>query len=101
MEEVTDANINDNETRHRYNEIDVKLQDATRKAKTDKFVMDLLGDDWGRLQAASILRLIANPEAVNIDDPVIALKNLKEMLDLELIEQTEFDMKKAEIINRI
>ena len=34
-------------------------------------------------------------------DPVAALKNLKEMLDLELIDQSEFDAKKAEIMSRM
>jgi hypothetical protein len=40
------------------------------------------------------------PPAVE-EDPVIKLKKLKEMLDLGLIEQTEFDAKKAEIMSRI
>ena len=35
------------------------------------------------------------------DDPVAALKKLKEMLELGLITQSEFDNKKAEIMNRM
>ena len=35
------------------------------------------------------------------DDPVATLKKLKDMLDLGLIEQSEFDAKKAEIMNRM
>ena len=35
------------------------------------------------------------------DDPVSSLKKLKEMLDLGLIEQAEFDAKKAEIMSRM
>jgi membrane protease subunit (stomatin/prohibitin family) len=35
------------------------------------------------------------------EDPVVRLKKLKEMLDLGLIEQAEFDAKKAEIMSRI
>jgi membrane protease subunit (stomatin/prohibitin family) len=35
------------------------------------------------------------------DDPVATLKKLKDMLDMGLIEQTEFDAKKAEIMSRI
>jgi membrane protease subunit (stomatin/prohibitin family) len=35
------------------------------------------------------------------DDPVATLKKLKEMLDLGLIEQAEFDAKKTEIMNRM
>jgi hypothetical protein len=34
-------------------------------------------------------------------DPVAALKKLKDMLDLGLIEQAEFDTKKAEIMSRM
>jgi membrane protease subunit (stomatin/prohibitin family) len=37
----------------------------------------------------------------NADDPVATLKKLKEMLDLGLIEQMEFDMKKKEIMSRM
>ena len=36
-----------------------------------------------------------------IDDPVASLENLKKMLDRGLIEQVEFDAKKAEIMNRM
>jgi membrane protease subunit (stomatin/prohibitin family) len=36
-----------------------------------------------------------------VDDPVASLKKLKEMLDLGLIEQTEYDAKKMEIMNRM
>ena len=35
------------------------------------------------------------------DDPVTTLKKLKDMLDLGLIEQAEFDAKKAEIMSRM
>jgi len=35
------------------------------------------------------------------DDPVATLKKLKDMLDLGLIEQSEYDAKKTEIMNRI
>jgi hypothetical protein len=34
-------------------------------------------------------------------DPISALKKLKEMLELGLIEQAEFDSKKAEIMSRL
>ena len=37
----------------------------------------------------------------NADDPVAKLKKLKEMLDLGLIEQSEFDVKKVEIMGRM
>ncbi len=35
------------------------------------------------------------------DDPVASIKKLKDMLDLGLIEQAEFDAKKAEIMSRL
>ena len=38
---------------------------------------------------------------VTADDPVTTFKKLKDMLDLGLIEQYEFDAKKAEIMNRM
>jgi len=117
-----------------------------RNAQADKGVMDVLGDNWGRQQAANILGKVAsNPGAgggmasagaglgmgmaaggafgnmaqqmftplqqqqtpppavpqVAADDPVAKLKKLKEMLDLGLIAQAEFDAKKAEIMSKI
>jgi len=47
---------------------------------------------------------VQQPPAQNAapaDDPVAALKKLKEMLDLGLIEQADFDAKKAEIMSRM
>jgi membrane protease subunit (stomatin/prohibitin family) len=35
------------------------------------------------------------------DDPVATLKKLKDMLDLGLISQSDFDTKKTEIMNRL
>ncbi|MCL2806312.1 MAG: SPFH domain-containing protein, partial [Treponema sp.] len=138
-------------------------------AQGDKGVMDVLGNDWNKLQSADILKtLAANPGAGGIaaagaglgmgmaaggvfsnmanqfmapmqqtqpnappqpsgrftqksaqtgglntsptdsnsaassgGDPLASLKKLKEMLDLGLIEQAEFDAKKAEIMNRM
>jgi membrane protease subunit (stomatin/prohibitin family) len=110
-----------------------------RGAQADKGVIDLLGDDWGKQQAANILgKLADNPGSGGIasagagigmglaagnvfsgmsqqmfsppkeptisnneNDPVSALKKLKEMLELGLIEQPEYELKKAEILNRI
>jgi hypothetical protein len=44
----------------------------------------------------------ASPAPSNgTDDPVASLRRLKEMLDLGLIEQAEFDAKKAEIMSRM
>ncbi|MDR2590241.1 MAG: SHOCT domain-containing protein, partial [Oscillospiraceae bacterium] len=41
------------------------------------------------------------PTTATADDPVESLKKLKDMLDMELIEQSEFDTKKAEIMSRM
>ncbi len=43
----------------------------------------------------------ANTERVNIFFPPDALKKLKEMLDLGLIDQAEYDQKKTDIMNRM
>jgi len=41
------------------------------------------------------------PTSSTSDDPVASLKKLKEMLDLGLIEQSEFNDKKSEIMSRM
>jgi len=41
------------------------------------------------------------PPAAAADDPMATLKKLKEMLDAGLIEQADFDAKKAEIVSRM
>jgi len=147
--------------------IDIPENDPNRQELENAFakkgVMGILGDDWGRQQAANILgTLAANPgsggaaatgagigmgvaaggvfgnmaqqmftpiqqqnpppatasqpsgrftqksaetsppaSSGGVADPVVALKKLKEMLDLGLIEQAEFDAKKAEIMSRM
>jgi hypothetical protein len=43
----------------------------------------------------------STPPKTEADDPVATLKKLKEMLELGLIEQAEFDAKKAEIMSRM
>jgi membrane protease subunit (stomatin/prohibitin family) len=43
----------------------------------------------------------SEPPPAAAEDPVAKLKKLKEMLDLGLIEQPEFDAKKAEIMSRM
>jgi membrane protease subunit (stomatin/prohibitin family) len=133
-----------------------------RNAQADRGVIDVLGNDWGRQQAANILgTLAANPgsggtaaagagigmgmaaggvfgnmaqqmftpmqqqfsppaapqasgrftqksantptvaQSGAADDPVATLKKLKDMLDMGLIEQAEFDAKKIEIMSRM
>jgi membrane protease subunit (stomatin/prohibitin family) len=139
---ISAIDIDDDELRRRYDEIGMDAIAKLRNVQADRGVIDVLGDDWGRQQAANILNgIVKNPAsgglttagagigmgvaagsvlgnmaaqmltptspaastAVNNngDDPVTALKKLKEMLDLDLIEKTEYDSKKIEIIKRM
>ena len=159
---IAAIDLDDDFLRRRYDEIGMDAIAKMRNAQADKTVMGILGEDWGRQQAASILGTVAanpgaggvaaagaglgmgmaaggvfgnmaqqmfapmqqqapaqpvapqpsgrftqqttnmpqNPSATG-DDPVATLKKLKDMLDLGLIEQSEFDAKKAEIMNRM
>ena len=158
---IAALDLDDDELRRRYDEIGMDAIAKMRNAQADRGAMDILGNDWGRQQAANILgTLAANPGAGGVaaagagigmgvaaggvfgnmaqqmftpmqqqvpptsapqasgrftqksadtppapggvaDDPVAALKKLKEMLDLGLIEQAEFNTKKAEIMSRM
>jgi membrane protease subunit (stomatin/prohibitin family) len=146
---IAALDIEGDELRRRYDEIGMDAIAKMRNAQADKGVMDVLGNDWSRQQAANILGTVAaNPGAGgvagvgaglgmglaaggafgnmaqqmftpmqqqapaqpsapnplaggNADDPVAALKKLKEMLDLGLIEKADFDVKKAEIMSRM
>jgi membrane protease subunit (stomatin/prohibitin family) len=158
---IAALDIDDDEIRRRYDEIGMDAIAKLRNAQADKGVMGVLGDDWGRQQAANILGAVAaNPGSGGVaaagaglgmgmaaggifgnmasqmfspmqqqvqqpvapqpsgrftqksaatpsasssgaDDPVATLKKLKDMLDMGLIEQTEFDTKKAEIMSRM
>jgi membrane protease subunit (stomatin/prohibitin family) len=157
---IAALDIEDNELRRRYDEIGMDAIAKMRNAQADKGVMGVLGDDWGRQQAANILGTVAAnpgsggvaaagaglgmgmaaggvfgsmaqqmfspmqqqtpppaapqpsgrftqksadtpPPSAAADDPVATLKKLKDMLDLGLIEQAEFDAKKTEIMSRM
>jgi len=138
---IAALDIDDDELRRRYDEIGMDAIAKMRNAQADKGVMNVLGNDWSRQQAANILGTLAeNPGSGGIAaagagigmgvasggvfgnmaqqmftpmqqqspfpaappvDPVAALKKLKEMLDLGLIAQAEFDTKKAEIMSRM
>ncbi|MCL2721069.1 MAG: SPFH domain-containing protein [Treponema sp.] len=163
---IAALDLDDDELRRRYDEIGMDAIAKMRNAQADRGVMDVLGNDWGRQQAANILGTLAqNPGSGgvaaagaglgmgmaaggifggmaqqmfspmqqqaqpptapqpsgrftqksaqtggmnttpaaegNADDPLASLKKLKEMLDLGLIEQAEFDTKKAEIMSRM
>ena len=154
---ISALDVDDDELRRQYDIIGIEAIAKLRNAQADKAVMGVLGDDWGRQQAANILGTVAaNPGAGGVaaagaglgmgmaaggvfgnmaqqmfspmqqqtqpshapqpsgrftqqsantpplqDDPVATLKKLKDMLDLGLIEQSEYDAKKTEIMNRI
>lgn len=161
---VAAIDIDDDELRRRYDEIGMDAIAKMRGAQADKAVMGILGDDWGRQQAANILSDLAkNPGAGGVaaagagmgmgigagsafgsmaqqmfapmtnsytqpqqppvqstpsgrftqqsaapartqaatEDPMEVLGKLKKLLDAGLIEQTEYDAKKAEILSRM
>lgn len=164
---VAAVDIDDDELRRRYDEIGIDAIAKMRNAQADKAVMGILGDDWGKQQAANILgNLSMNPGAGGVaaagagmgmgmaaggafgsmaqqmfapmsnstpiqqpqpfqqapsgrfsqpasennapmptspsqEDPIEVLGKLKKMLDAGLIEQTEYDDKKAEILRRM
>lgn len=163
---IAAIDIDDDELRRKYDEIGMDAIAKMRGAQADKAVMGILGDDWGRQQAANILGDLANnpsaggvaaagagmgmgigaagafgsmaqqmfsPMSGNInqqqqqpvqsapsgrftqkgasmnsatnsssaEDPFETLSKLKKLLDAGLIEQSEYDAKKAEILNRM
>jgi len=157
---IAALDMDNDELRRRYDEIGMDAITKMRNAQADKGVIDVLGNDWGRQQAANILgTLAANPGSGGTatagaglgmgmaaggvfgnmaqqmftpmqqqfpppaapqpsgrftqksadtstptqipDDPVATLKKLKDMFDMGLISQAEFDVKKAEIMSRI
>lgn len=163
---IAAIDIDDDELRRKYDEIGMDAIAKMRGAQADKAVMGILGDDWGRQQAANILGDLANnpgaggvaaagagmgmglgaagafgsmaqqmfsPMSGNInqqpqqpvqsapsgrftqkgasmnsatnsssaEDSLETLSKLKKLLDAGLIEQSEYDAKKAEILNRM
>ena len=170
---IAAIDLDDDELRRRYDAIGIDAIETMRKSQAEAAArvnlahgargeLDVLGDDWARVQAKDILRDLANnptsgglaaagagmgmgvaagnafgnmaqqmfnpiqPAAAvpstpapsgrfvtkaaentsalpasDADDPVAKLKKLKEMLDLGLIEQSEYDAKKTEIMNKL
>lgn len=164
---VSAIDVDDDELRRRYDEIGMDAIAKMRGAQADKAVMGILGDDWGRQQAANILGDLANnpgaggvaaagagvgmgigaasafgamaqqmftpmsnvygqqppqpqqqapsgrfvqknaapeqpePQPQQQADPMEVLGKLKKLLDAGLIEQAEYDAKKAEILSRM
>lgn len=138
---VAALTIADDELRRRYDEIGMENIAKVRDAQGDKAVLGILGEDWGRVMSADILKtMVSNPgagggaadlagmalgmaastpfmamaqdvvspvagagapEASSADDPVATLAQLKKLLDMGLIEQADYDSKKAEILGRM
>ena len=57
---IAALDIDDDELRRKYDEIGMDAIAKLRNAQADKAVMDMLGDDWARQQAANILGDLAN-----------------------------------------
>ncbi len=123
----------------KYDELDksqIKFIERKRKFQGDKAGLEILGDDWSKVQGAEILRDMANNEGgggiaatgaglglgfgaaetfgamtkqifsdsskqASAEDPVEILTKLKKMLDTGLIEQSEYDVKKTEILSKM
>ena len=159
---ISAMDIDDDELRHKYDEIGMNALEKMRIARADKEQMRILGDDWGRQQAANILGDLANnPGAGGVaaagagmgmgigaggafgsmaqqmfapmntdfsdscqasiptgisgrfiqentvgakptqEDPKQTLFKLKELLDAGLIEQSEYDSVKKEILAKL
>jgi len=61
---IAALDLDDDQIRRRYDEIGMDAIAKLRNAQADKGVMGVLGDDWGRQQAANILGTVAaNPGA--------------------------------------
>lgn len=116
-------------------ESQMELIARKRKYLGDKAGLDILGDDWTKVQGAEILKAMASNESSGsvaavgagismgvgateafssitdqvfsrvkqapTDDSLDTLAKLKKMLDAGLIEQSEYNNKKAEILSRM
>ncbi|MDR2546412.1 MAG: SPFH domain-containing protein [Lachnospiraceae bacterium] len=59
---IAALDVEDDELRRRYDEIGMDAIAKVRNAHAERNTFDILGDDWGRLQAANILGTVAeNP----------------------------------------
>ena len=63
---VAAVDIDDDELRRRYDEIGMTAIEKMRFAHADKSVMGVLGEDWARQQAATILKDLANNQSDNV-----------------------------------
>lgn len=63
---VAAVDVEDDELRRRYDEIGIEAIEKMRIAQADKVVMDTLGEDWTRQQAATILKDLANNQSDSV-----------------------------------
>jgi len=134
---VAACDIADDELRNKYDEYGIENLQKMRNAQSDKVVMGILGEDWGRQQAVNIMSNISNNpgagslatagaglgigvaagntlgtistqifSAANTPQQttqiqIEKIKQLKELLDIDAITQTEFDDKKKEILSKM
>lgn len=63
---VAAVDIEDDELRRRYDEIGIDAIEKMRIAQADKSVMGALGVDWGRQQAVTILKDLANNQSDSV-----------------------------------
>lgn len=134
----------------KYDQLDksqIELIAKTKGFQGDKAGLDILGEDWGRVQGVEVLKELAKnpgsseiasagaglgigigaasaftsvaqqvftpvanefsapaqnaPTAPQAEDPVEVLAKLKKMLEAGLIEQADYDTKKAEILSKM
>ncbi len=126
---IAAIDIDENDLRRQYDEINMSGIAAVRKAQAEKAAMDVQGEAWASLQAANAFQTMINQPLANFgagagnamaavtqqvfsqaapaapqpaaEDPMQVLSKLKQMLDAGLIEQSEYDAKKAEILSRM
>ena len=134
---VAALDIEEDALRRKYDEVGMDAFAKIRNAQADRSVMDILGNDWGKQQAATIMNTMAMNQGTggamagigagmaagsmfgsmadqlftpmaghpapqqSAEDPLETLGKLKRLLDADLIEQAEYDSKKAEILSRM
>ena len=123
---ISAMDIVGDELRKKYDEIGMDAIKKMRMAAADKKTIDILGDDWTRVQTADIMKTFASnegaggmtvaamgmnmansmgnlmggmmPQQEKPTSPIEKIKQLKELLDIGVLTQEEFDKKKAELL---
>ena len=127
---ISAMDIVGDELRKKYDEIGMDAIKKMRMAAADRKALDILGDDWSKVQTAEIMKTFAANEGAGgiavaamgmnagnslgemakvlspaqkpqESDHVSKLKQLKELFDMGILTQEEFDAKKAEILKNM